>query len=310
MTRWCSAILLLALLLPALTQAAPSATEKTAVVFIADYYPDGRFKGWGSGFFVDEGIVVTNRHVIEAGASYRVFATGDDDRVDLECSTRVTKSDVRLNLDDDVAYMRAFLPCDHGELRFADDPEDGAPVSVVGYPFRGSLEGSLGLSVTTGVVTGETVEAWLATDAFLDVGNSGGPVLGADGVVGVAVARINDADGNFEEGFFIPSTVIVKGLLYANNSDFGYEPQDDLPSSRSSASFSSASSSSSSSRSSSSSSRRSSSSSRSSSSLLPAMTPIQARVCARVAKRFGDSPSTVARLNLRLQKRFGFQCAA
>ncbi len=40
---------------------APSAVMKSSTVFVANYSDAGDFIGWGSGFFVDEGIVVTMR---------------------------------------------------------------------------------------------------------------------------------------------------------------------------------------------------------------------------------------------------------
>ncbi len=299
--------------------ATPSAEMRSAVVFIANYNKDGNFVGWGSGFFVDEGIVVTNRHVIENGQSYRIYATGSDDAVNLECYTRITKSDVRVNLEDDVAYIRVFLPCEHGVLNFADDPEDESPVSIIGYPLRGTVSNSLTLKITSGEVTGTTDEGWLTTSAPLDIGNSGGPVVNDTEVVGVAVAKSVDAAGKFVTGYFIPSTVIYAGLMYANNSDFGYSAKGETaPSSRSSVassvSSSSASVSSSSSRSSASSSSRSSSSrsssspSSSSSSSAHFEDPMQVRVCARVEKRFSADATMLARINVRLQKRFGFAC--
>jgi len=225
--------------------AAPSASMKTSTVFIANYSDAGSFLGWGSGFFVDEGIVVTNKHVIQDGDWYRVYATGSDDKVDLACFKKITRSDVKINLDDDVAYMRVFLGCEHGTMRFALDPQEGDPVSVIGYPFRETIEASMELSVTSGEVTGYTYEGWLGTDAPLDFGNSGGPVVNDSEVVGVAVAKGVDAAGNYVTGYFIPSSVILDGLLYANDSRFGYTPQSSF-SSRSSSSRSSSSSSSSS----------------------------------------------------------------
>ncbi len=231
---------LLFALLPALTRAAaPTAQMKSAIAFIANYSNEGNFLGWGSGFYVDEGIVVTNKHVIDDGDWYRVYGTGDDDSVDLDCYRAITKTDVKINLDDDVAYMRAYLPCTHGVMDFHDDPWQSDPVSILGYPYKGSVEASMHLTITSGKVTGTTSDGWLSTDAPLDVGNSGGPVVDDSGVLGVAVAKGIDSDGNFVEGYFIPSSVILKGLLYANNSDFGYVPRSQSSSSRRSSSSSS-----------------------------------------------------------------------
>lgn len=227
----------------AFAASAPTLPMKTAVVFVANYDDNGDFLGWGSGFYVDEGIVVTNRHVIEDGDYYRVYGTGADEKVNMECYKKITRSDVKLNLNDDVAYMRVYLPCDHGVLRFALDPEDGDRVSVLGYPYKGSVEASLTLTVTSGSVIGNTSEGWRRTDAFLDLGNSGGPVVNDTDVVGVAVAKGVDAEGKFVTGYFIQSSVILDGLLYANDPRFGYTPQSSFSSrSRSSSSVSSSSS--------------------------------------------------------------------
>lgn len=318
MQRFAFAVFGILLAVPAFA-AQPSPVDpaiKTATVMIANYADDASktFLGWGSGFFVDEGIVVTNKHVIEGGDWYRVYVTGPDFAVDKTCSKNITKSDVKVNLDDDVAYIRVFLPCDHTVVKFAEDPEAGDPAWVVGYPFRESHEKSLTQVSTTGSVLGQSQLGWLRTDAHLDFGNSGGPVANQSGVIGVAVAKGTDEKGNFITGYFIPSSMIEKGLLYANDSRFGYTPQSSKASlSRSPKSSSSSSASSRSSMSSSSSSSRSPvSSSRSSmrsSSVAPrASGSFEGRTCVRVAAWFGKSASMKKRVNERLLARFGFEC--
>ncbi len=297
------AIALLSALVPVLAHAiTPTPQMQTAVVFIANYDAKNDFTGWGSGFFVDEGIVVTNKHVLEGGSWHRVYATTSEGIVDYTCYKAIQKSDVRINLNDDVAYMRAYLSCSHGMLDFGSDPYPSDPVAVLGYPKAGLSETTFKITVSTGsVMSGPEVD-WMRTDAYLDVGNSGGPVVSETDVVGVAVAKGTDDEGNYLTGFFIPSSVILDGLLYANNSDFGYIPRSRSSSSRRSlASFSS---------SLSSSTRSSASSSRSSSrvSSVSSQTPFQIRTCARVLRWFGDSPTILSRANARLQKRFGFVC--
>jgi hypothetical protein len=285
-----------------------STNTATATVFIANYDDTGNFLGWGSGFFVDEGVVVTNKHVIGGGDWYRVYATGADEAVDMLCYRKITKSDVKINLDDDVAYMRVFLPCAHGTLAFGDDPQHGDSLSILGYPYKGSTEASLFLSIASGSVIGREDDGWILTDAHLDPGNSGGPVIHGTDVIGVAVAKSVDDAGNYLAGYFIPSSVILKGLLYANDSGFGYTPSSRSSSSRSSSvSSSSKSSISSSVRSSSSSSSRRSAVS--SSAPLETVTPgFQVRTCARVLKWFRGNTKMLGRINERLQKRFGFVC--
>ncbi len=226
----CSALGLLGTtVLPSLAAVSdePSANTKTATVMIAIFDTAGDFTGWGTGFYVDERIIVTNKHIINGGQYYRVYGTGDDDTVDLNCFRNLTRSDVKLNLDDDVAYMRASLPCDHGTMYFAkEDPKTGDSVGVLGFPNRGSLKESMQQSQTKGTVTGPHEETgWIQTSAFVDFGNSGGPVVKDDRIVGVVVAKAVDDTGVFVSGLFIPASQIVRGLEYANNSTFGYTPQ-------------------------------------------------------------------------------------
>lgn len=317
MKRFFSLAVSFLVIAPAFAAEAPvDDVVKTSTVMIANYADDASktFLGWGSGFFVDEGIVVTNKHVIEGGDWYRVYVTGPDFAIDRTCSKNITKSDVKINLDDDVAYMRVFLPCEHSVVKFAQDPLEGDPAWVIGYPYRGSYEKSLTLLSTTGAVTGMSELGWMKTSAKLDFGNSGGPVANQSGVIGVAVAKGVAADGSYVTGYFIQSSTIESGLLYANDSRFGYTPQTGKSSLSRSSSSKSSSSSSVSSRSSSSSSRSSSSSSRSSvrsssssaRSFMP--TSFEGRTCTRVAKWFSKSPTMKARVNERLLKRFGFEC--
>jgi hypothetical protein len=214
---------------------------KSATVLVMKYNASGTPYGWGSGFFVDDGIVVTNKHVIEGAAILRVYATGSDDALNTKCYKTVPLADVKMNLDDDVAYIRSYLPCEHGVMNFTEDPWEGDDISVLGYPYRGSVASSLFLKVSTGSVTGTTSDGWLKTNAFLDVGNSGGPVVNDADIVGVAVAKGVDAEGRYVTGYFIPSSVILKGLLALEDSNFGYVPRPITSSSRSSRSSSSSS---------------------------------------------------------------------
>lgn len=312
----CVAAAVVAAVVPVVAIAATIApSARGATVFIVNYSNDKEFLGWGSGFFVDEGIVVTNKHVLAAGDWYIVYATGSDGRVDTSCRKNIVKSDTKVNLDDDVAYMRVFLDCDHETLGFAPDPEEDDPLWIVGYPYRGSVSSSMSILVTSGSVMPTTIAGWMRTDARLDFGNSGGPVVNQSAAIGVAVAKGVDENGNFVAGYFIPSSVILRGLLYANDSRFGYSGSEPAwlrssSSSKSSSSRSSLSSSVSSvSSSRSSSSRSSTASSKSSSSVgNVAATDLARRTCDRVAKWFDKSPTSKARVNARLLKRFGFVC--
>ncbi len=229
----------LLLLLPALAWAATNlpAGVVTGTAFIVNYSETGAVVGYGSAFFVGEDTVVTNRHVLEKGSWHRVYAVGEDEKVFLRCYVKVTKEWVMIHPDDDVAYLHAPLPCGHSILHFADDPVYDDPVYVLGFPYRGSA--SIELSLTTGRMLGQTTDGWFITDAQMDRGNSGGPVIDGINVLGVAVAKGLNASGEFVEAYFIPSSIIESGLIHSGNILFPYTPRSSSSSSSSSSSQSS-----------------------------------------------------------------------
>ncbi|PIR53070.1 hypothetical protein COU76_03010 [Candidatus Peregrinibacteria bacterium CG10_big_fil_rev_8_21_14_0_10_49_10] len=208
------------------------ANLKKSTVLIASFDFRGNFISRGSGFYVDEGIVITNIHVIDGAARYyRIFTTGENDEVDLSCYTDINRSDIKLNLEDDIAYIRVFINCAHSSVFFAkSDAQVGDAIEVVGYPGVSGThiaynEGSVVEKAQAGIVPGETEGFWLRTDAKINKGNSGGPVVKSGLVVGVAVAAHFDQNGNALDGYFIPVSQIERGLEYANDSSFAYTPQ-------------------------------------------------------------------------------------
>jgi putative serine protease PepD len=158
----------------------------------------------GSGFVIDEeGHIVTNQHVV-AGAESVVVRFSDGSEVDAEVVGTDPSSDIAV-LDVDRPSSR-LTP-----LSFAGDGslQVGNPVIAIGSPF--GLEGTL----TTGVISALgreiqspnrfTIENAIQTDAALNSGNSGGPVLDSQGrVVGVAAQIRSENGGNVGIGYAIP----------------------------------------------------------------------------------------------------------
>ncbi len=170
--------------------------------------------GEGSGVVLsDDGLILTNNHVVEAAARGGqitvVFADGT--RADGEIVGRDPSSDIAVVRANGVSGLTA------AELGRSDDLAVGQQVIAVGSP--------LGLSgtVTTGIVSaldrpvrsgGEssdqtTVLDAIQTDAAINPGNSGGPLVDTDGrVIGInsAIATVsnNGSAGSIGLGFAIP----------------------------------------------------------------------------------------------------------
>jgi serine protease Do len=178
----------------------PSADERASAVL-------------GSGFVIRaDGLIVTNRHVI-AGA--RVI------RVRLTDAREVPATIVGSDAITDIALLRVnvgHLPVLH--LGSSSAVAVGDAVIAIGNPF------GLGQSVSAGIVSARarTLEDdpyidFLQTDAAINRGNSGGPLLALDGtVVGVTSAIFSPSGGSVGLGFAIPAETVssIIGQLEAH----------------------------------------------------------------------------------------------
>jgi serine protease Do len=157
--------------------------------------------GFGSGFIIDpSGIAVTNNHVVTGGALFRVYVSGRERPV----NARVLGVSECLDLavidlqGDGYPYLEWY----EGEAEVA------LPVYSAGFPL-----GEPQYALTSGIISkdddyGETswssVDYVLMHDADIRPGNSGGPLVTADGqVVGVNYA----GDDENRQNFAIPGAI-------------------------------------------------------------------------------------------------------
>ena len=162
----------------------------------------------GSGFVVDrDGYIVTNYHVIEDAQEIEVNFSGDD-RVPATVVGSDPSTDLAvLKID---AQSRALTPLPLGN---SDDVHVGDAVVAIGNPF------GLERSVTAGIVSalqrditapnGYTIDKVIQTDAPINQGNSGGPLLNARGqVIGVNSQISSETGGNVGIGFAVPVNTV------------------------------------------------------------------------------------------------------
>lgn len=129
----------------------------------------------GSGVVVDEGLILTNRHVVEGARNVQIN-TSDGRSVDVAVNEVATGSDLGL------LRVDAELPTP--PERTSGPVEDGAEVVVAGYPGGEQLEVlTAHLIEHTNQILEESGEV-LVVDAPVRPGNSGGPMITADGELG------------------------------------------------------------------------------------------------------------------------------
>ncbi len=162
----------------------------------------------GSGFvFDDNGHVVTNQHVVAGASSISVsFWNG------VELDAELVGTDPST----DLAVIRVDAPAGLlSPLRIADSSavDVGDPVLAMGSPF--GLEGT----ITSGIVSALhremtapnnfTITDTIQTDAAINHGNSGGPLLDNRGrVIGVNAQIESESGGSDGVGFAIPSNTV------------------------------------------------------------------------------------------------------
>jgi serine protease Do len=164
---------------------------------------DMKSRALGSGFIVDKGgYILTNFHVVEkadtitvklaSGDEYRAKVVGKDERTDLAVVKIEAKGDVTV-----------------AKMGNSDSATQGDWVLAIGSPF------GLEQTVTAGIISatgrsGGQFQRFLQTDAAINQGNSGGPLVNMSGeVIGVNTAILTPSGGNSGIGFALPSNTAV-----------------------------------------------------------------------------------------------------
>ncbi|WP_298497291.1 trypsin-like peptidase domain-containing protein [uncultured Maritimibacter sp.] len=182
--------------------------------------PDGRqvepqpMQGAGTGFIISaDGNIVTNAHVVR---------NADEVEVSLSDGRTLAAEVVGVDTATDIALIKVDAT-DLPTLNFgtSGDLKVGQNVIAMGNPF------GLGNTVTTGIVSalGRDLRAgpfddFIQTDAAINRGNSGGPLMDENGnVIGMNTAIISPTGGSIGLGFAVPSDMVQE--VVADLSDDG-----------------------------------------------------------------------------------------
>ena len=165
-------------------------------------------QGSGTGFMWDQqGHIVTNAHVVE-GASSVLVTLFDQSNWDAEI--------VGLALDKDLAVLRIKAPASLLRPVVLGDSDRllvGRKVLAIGNPF------GLDYTLTTGIISAlgreiqspnrRRISGVIQTDAAINVGNSGGPLLDINGrLIGVNTSIVAPAGGSVGIGFAVPVNTV------------------------------------------------------------------------------------------------------
>ncbi len=164
-----------------------------------------RSSALGSGFVISEdGYIVTNNHVIDGADEIQIeFFNGD------ELEAKVIGTDP--NTDLALLKVEADGPLPFVPFGDSDTARVGDWVIAIGNPL------GQGFSVSAGIVSARnralsgTYDDYIQTDAAINRGNSGGPLLNMDGeVIGVNTAILSPNGGSIGIGFSMASNVVTR----------------------------------------------------------------------------------------------------
>jgi S1-C subfamily serine protease len=166
-------------------------------------------QGQGSGFVIDsEGHILTNAHVVDGGGP--VFVSfSNEDRVEATIVGKDDSTDTALlKVTESAGALRPLA------LGTSTSVQVGDPVVAIGNPF------GLDRTITSGIVSavarqieapnGFPINNAIQTDAAINHGNSGGPLLNMQGqVIGINSQIANSGiDANVGVGFAIPIDMV------------------------------------------------------------------------------------------------------
>jgi len=175
----------------------------------------------GSGFYIGDGRIMTNAHVVANAKFITVLKDGDAEAKPAYVEYIAHDSDLAVIKPFDPEYLRKVRP-----LRFGSVPKLRHQVTAIGYPTGGEQ-----VSMTQGVVSRIDYRQYahpahqhhllIQVDSAINPGNSGGPVVQGQRVIGVAFQGHTRAENT---GYVIPVPVIERFLADIASGDYEGHP--------------------------------------------------------------------------------------
>ncbi len=223
-------ILLFCLLFPALWQDSFAVEDKSllssAVVKIhvtsksvdeSEPWNTSTISATGTGFVIAGQRIITNAHIVEDSTFIEVQLDGDSKRYKASKIATSHETDLALITLDDKSFFDKITPLELGKL-----PNIHQKVVVFGYPIGGDA-----LSITEGVISRIEYQTYahsslpylaIQVDAAINYGNSGGPAMVANKVVGIVMQL--DEDDESSGGYIIPINLLKRFLKDISDGKF------------------------------------------------------------------------------------------
>ena len=161
----------------------------------------------GTGFIItDDGFFVTNAHIL-AGGRKVIAVTSDQQILDADL--------IGYNEDLDIALLK--ISGDYNALKLANSKkvQIGEKVIAIGNPLGLQFSVSEGIVSAVNRVGPNDIEAYIQTDAALNPGNSGGPLINKEGeVIGINNFKVG---GSESLGFALESNYIKDAVNEISN---------------------------------------------------------------------------------------------
>ena len=183
----------------------PGVVNITSTVYVQDWFDVVPRQGSGSGSILDkEGRILTNYHVIQDARELQVT---------LANKKNYPAKALGGDPDNDLAVIKIDAPASEltpVQLGNSDELFVGQKVLAIGNPF--GFDRTLTRGVISGLarplkseITGRLIEGAIQTDAAINHGNSGGPLLDSHGrQIGINTMIISPSGGSVGIGFAVP----------------------------------------------------------------------------------------------------------
>lgn len=174
-----------------------------------DYVEDSS----GSGFLIDsDGLIATNNHVVEGADRIRVVLLNGQ-HAEAELVGNNPANDLAL-IRVDSEFVKGIDPVELGD---SSQVRPGQMAIIIGSPF--GLQGSVSVGVSSGInrglpsKLGRFIPGMIQTDALVNPGNSGGPLLNSAGEVVGIVTAVESSPSPLSlrsVGFAVPINILVE----------------------------------------------------------------------------------------------------